>query len=242
MISPMPLMPIHPHPQAVIDDLFITPERERPVQHSKVTNSAFKTPALVNTSSSPGSSPMPTTITRSTHHPSALQQTCTNDDMASDTTSPAPQMLDAAFDFQPKPKLRSRTVTAEDTENFPSSHIHGPPKTPVTRSSAALNKTPHTHLAKTPLIFGSPARPPPSVSAMLSTPMWEVDGCLERMKQTTETPTGHGHGHRRTTSIGHNPGTRSPVPPTSPTRYAMWQDNGSPKKPGQGLVGREFTL
>ena len=215
-----------------LDDSFITPERERSISSSKVTWSAFKTPALVNTSSSPGSSPMPTTVTRSTHHPSGLQQAWTQDDMArsADSSSTPRPILESAFDFQPKSKLpgRARAIVAED--DYPSnhaSHSPRPPKTPVTRSSAAIDKTPRFHLArtplgKTPLLFGSPALPPPSASALLSTPLWEVGGCLDRLRD---------YGGSPTHSI------RSPMPPTSPTRYAMLLDSGaSPRKM------REFTV
>ena len=218
-----------PHSHEYFDDSFITPERERPVTSSKTTWSAFKTPALVNTSSSPGSSPMPTTITRTTHHPSALQQAWTHDDMArsANCDSPPQAMLDSAFDFQPKskPAMRSRTISAED-DFLPSiaSSSPRPPKTPVTRSSAAVDKTPRFHhartpLTKTPLLFGSPALPPPSANAMLSTPLWDIGGCLDRLRNSGSP-------------------IRSPMPPTSPTRYAMLLDSGaSPRK-----MMREFSI
>ncbi|WVW81789.1 hypothetical protein I302_103786 [Kwoniella bestiolae CBS 10118] len=240
-----PLAPIHPLPQEAsmsvkeLDDSFITPERERPISNNKsIMSSAFKTPALIQTSSSPGSSPMPSTITRSTHHPSALQQTWTHDDMAenhphSRESSPRP-MLDAAFDFKPKaPPPRARTLAQED--DYPPSkqtHHHSPrapPKTPVSRSSAATDKTPRLQhlrtpsLAKTPMFFGgSPALPPPSASAFLSTPMWEVGGVLDRLKDhLTGSPT-------HSTNSG---SIRSPMPSTDPTRYAMLLDSGgSPRK------------
>ena len=211
------------------DDSFITPERERPLPSSKGTWSSFKTPALVNTSSSPGSSPMPTTITRTTHHPSGLQQAWTHDDMArsANCDSPPQPMLDAAFDFQPKKvSSRARTIAGEDEYLPPTSPR--PPKTPVTRSSAATDKTPRFHLVrtpltKTPLLFGSPALPPPSNGALLSTPLWEVGGCIDRLRD---------YGGSPTHSI------RTPLPPTSPTRYAMLLDSGaSPKK-----MMREFSI
>jgi len=219
-----------------LDDSFITPERERAAP-SKVTWSTFKTPALVNTSSSPGSPPMPTTITRSTHHPSGLQQAWTHDDMArsANCDSPPQPMLDSAFDFQPKAKApRARTIAAEE-DYLPSNTTKSPrpPKTPVTRSSAAIEKTPRfqfartpltkTPLTKTPLLFGSPALPPPSAKALLSTPLWEVGGCLDRLRDYGGSPTY---------------GIRTPMPPTSPTRYAMLLDSGaSPRK-----MMRDFTL
>ncbi|WWC66839.1 uncharacterized protein I206_100746 [Kwoniella pini CBS 10737] len=236
-----PLQPIHPLPQETasikeLDDSFITPERERPISTSKIMSSAFKTPALIQTSSSPGSSPMPATITRSTHHPSALQQAWTHDDMTenhgSRESSPARPMLESAFDF--KPKAQQRRPLAQEDEYTPlakqsmihHSHVErAPPKTPVSRSSAATDKTPRMQhlrtpsLSKTPMFFGgSPALPPPSASALLSTPMWEVGGVLDRLKDhLTGSPTGG--------SI------RSPMPSTDPTRYAMLLDSGgSPRK------------
>ena len=214
-----------------LDDSFITPERERPVPTSKGTWSIFKTPALVNTSSSPGSSPMPPTVTRTTHHPSALQQTWTQDDMVRSANDSSPQraMLEEAFDFQPKSKgpLRARVLVNED-DHIPSNiSPRAPPKTPLTRSSAAAEKTPRFHLAKTPMsrtpmLVGSPRLPPPSAGALLSTPLWEVGGCLDRLKNYGASPT-------------HS--IRSPMPPTSPTRYAMLLDSGgSPRKM------RDFSL
>ncbi|WVR03612.1 hypothetical protein IAU60_000604 [Kwoniella sp. DSM 27419] len=229
-----PLAPIHPIPQESVkelDDSFITPERERPSSNNKMmSSSAFKTPALIQTSSSPGSSPMPSTITRSTHHPSALQQAWTHDDMTRSPardSSPAAPMLDAAFDFKPKaPPPRTRNVAQEDdfTPTATSHSPRAPPKTPVSRSSAATDKTPRLQhlrtpsLSKTPMFFGgSPALPPPSANALLSTPMWEVGGVLDRLKDhLTGSPT-------------HS--MRSPMPSTDPTRYAMLLDSGgSPRK------------
>ncbi|WVQ80849.1 hypothetical protein IAT38_002956 [Cryptococcus sp. DSM 104549] len=241
-----PLAPIHPFPQETtqgrierLDASFITPERERPVPNggtSKLMSSDFKTPALVQSSSSPGSPPMPQTITRSTHHPSALQQAWTHDDMSRTPprdSSPARPMLDAAFDLKPKP-LRSRPASQED--EFPAPpplasppHQRAPPKTPVTRSSAATDKTPRLHHRRTPsmahvtpVVFrGSPGLPPPTSSALMSTPMWEIGGCLDRLKDHfSGSPTGTPHP------------LRSPAPPTSPTRYAMalLDNNGSPRR------------
>lgn len=226
--EPGVLAPILPHTQdnmIDLDDTFITPERERPISatNAKIMSSAFKTPALVNTSSSPGSSPMPPTIPRTTHNPSALQQAWTHDDMeeaATSSSSPQRPMLESAFDFQPKMiKHRTRTLVGED--EFPINTTN-PPKTPLTRSSAArdLNKTPGNGMhSKTPLTFGrSPAQAPPTISALLSTPMWEMGGCLDRLKD-----------------YGSSPTQRSPVPPTSPTRYVLL---GSPT----ARKLREFTL
>lgn len=228
--EPMPLAPIFTQAQESIalDDTFITPERERPLSGAKMMSSAFRTPALVNTSSSPGSSPMPPTITRTTHHPSGLQQAWTHDDMA-DIANSSPQlpMLDAAFDFQPaakSTKSRARALASED--EFPVVTSVNPPKTPLTRSSAAREmKTPGGILSKTPLTFGrSPAQPPPTVTALLSTPMWEMGGCLDRLKDYGSSPT---HG------------IRSPMPPTSPTRYAMLL--GSSASPSARKM-RDFSL
>ncbi|ORX34781.1 hypothetical protein BD324DRAFT_653039 [Kockovaella imperatae] len=216
------------------DDTFITPERERPGSSSKATSSDFRTPALVNTSSSPGSSPMPPTITRATHHPSALQQAWTHDDMADNASVASPQSppkLDEAFDIQPKAtKMRTRVMAGDDDAPAPApaNHHHAAvPKTPLSRSSALREaaRTPATSLSKTPLFSGrSPAQPPPSVTALLSTPLWEVGGCLDRLKGYGGSPT----------QIG-----RSPVPPTSPTRYAMLLDSGA--SPSARKL-REFNL
>ncbi|XAO26649.1 hypothetical protein I312_105488 [Cryptococcus bacillisporus CA1280] len=244
-----PLAPIHPFPQESVpgkaekyDASFVTPERERPIPNgSKLLSSAsdFKTPALVQSSSSPGSPPMPTTVTRPTHHPSSLQQAWTHDDMSQTPprdSSPARPMLDAAFDLKPK-SLRTKQVTQED--GFPHSHTdlaspphpRGPPKTPVTRSSAAADKTqtPRLHHRKTPsmsavtpVVFrDSPGLPPPSSSALLSTPMWEIGGCLDRLKD-----------HFAPSPTSSIRPIRSPAPPTSPTRYAMMlmETGGSPRK------------
>ncbi|WVN89265.1 uncharacterized protein L203_104484 [Cryptococcus depauperatus CBS 7841] len=238
-----PLAPINSFPQEAVagrietlDASFITPERERPIPNGKHVLSStgdFKTPALVQTSSSPGSPPMPSTVARSTHHPSALQQAWTHDDMSETPhrdSSPARPMLDAAFDFKPKP-LRTRPIPQEDdflpTPTITSPPHRGPPKTPVTRSSAAAdrNQTPKLHrktpnmTTVTPVVFrGSPGLPPPTASALLSTPMWEIGGCLDRLKDHFGSPTNTHH-------------IRSPAPPTSPTRYAMMLlEGGSPRK------------
>ncbi|ODN76172.1 hypothetical protein L202_06091 [Cryptococcus amylolentus CBS 6039] len=238
-----PLAPIHPFPQERIEKLdssFITPERERPIPGgSRLMSSDFKTPALVQSSSSPGSPPMPATVTRSTHHPSALQQAWTHDDMSQTPprdSSPARPMLDAAFDLKPK-AIRPKVVTAQE-EDFavPNSppQPRAPPKTPVTRSSAAADKTPRLQHRKTPgmstpvIYRGSPGMPPPTASALLSTPMWEIGGCLDRLRESFQpSPTGFG------SMDGRGP-IRSPAPPTSPTRYSMMLlDSGSPRK-GRG--------
>lgn len=228
--EPMPLQPLLAHPQesVLLDDTFITPERERPLNNAKIMSSAFKTPALVNTSSSPGSSPMPPTVTRTAHHPSALQQAWTHADMA-DIVDSSPQrpMLDAAFDFQPAKLAKNRSRPFDD--EYPLA-LTNPPKTPLTRSSAAREiKTPAAMLSKTPLTFGrSPAQVPPTVTALLSTPMWEMGGCLDRLKDAGSSPT---------QSI-RSP-MRSPVPPTSPTRYAMLL--GSAGSPSSKRL-RDFSL
>lgn len=202
--EPVPLAPLDALPQETAseldDDSFITPERpERPVP-STVTKiaqsssaSAFKTPALVNTSSSPTSSPMPPTVTKPIHHPSALQQAWTRDDIASpasSTSSPrsGPQpVLDAAFDFKPKHmghgrhasignKQRASIIAASAMGDDDSSFAvpGGAPKTPLTRSSA-FHKTPHAYR-------GSPILPPPSASRLMSTPSWELQGVLDRLE------------------------------------------------------------
>jgi len=201
------------------DDMFTTPSRERGKTQVTSTSlqfssSALKTPALIQTSSSPTSSPMPPTITRSSHHhPSALQQAWTQDDMMQTTPLSPRAKLDPAFDLKPTPIKRH--LPDEDTLHFVPAVERNPPKTPVTRSSAAADRTPRigglrTPLIKTPLTYGSPARLPPSASAHLSTPMWEMSGVIDRMAESpTRTP-------------------RSDVPPTSPTHYSLSDCGDSP--------------
>lgn len=209
------------------DDMFLTPARERP-QSSNIptssrhfTSSAMKTPALVQTSSSPTSSPLPPTITRSSHHPSSLQQAWTHDDMIRTNMSASPpiKQLDAAFDLKPMPSKRDRDRDDDATHSLAPHVDRAHPKTPVTRSSAAADRTPRLGgyrtpglIHKTPLSYGSPARAPPSASALLSTPMWEISGVLERMN-AAESPT-------RT--------PRTDVPPTSPTHYSLSDCGNSP--------------
>lgn len=204
------------------DDMFITPSRERSKSTTAASasrqfgSSALKTPALVQTSSSPTSSPMPPTITRGSHHPSGLQQAWTHDDMMQATTSLSSHTkLDAAFDLKPTPMKRDR----DDDTLFVHHAERGPPKTPVTRSSAASDRTPRVGgvrtpgmLIKTPLTYGSPARPPPSASAHMSTPLWEMSGVLDRLKDS-DSPTR---------------ASRHDVPPTSPTHYSLSECGDSP--------------
>lgn len=207
-------------------DMFITPSRGRPSQpftpvsesSRQLTSSALKTPALIQTSSSPTSSPMPPTVTRSTHHhPSGLQQAWTQDDMVRSTGPSSPARLEAAFDLKPTPK-RDRD---DDFNSLAPRAVErpGPPKTPVTRSSAAAgmdrDRTPRvgntrTPILKTPLRYGgSPARLH-APSTVMSTPMWEMNGILDRLDGSpTRTP-------------------RSDVPPTSPTHYSLSDAGDSP--------------
>jgi hypothetical protein len=231
-LAPMPTTQPQSHDEG-LDDSFITPERERPVP-SVISNSAFKTPALVNTSSSPGSSPMPLTATRSAnHHPSGLQQGWTQDDVAApSSSSPGHQMLDSAFDFQPKSQMFKTlisSVTADDIENFHTNQLRGPPKTPISRSSAAF-RTPKAQSLRTPMIGESPGMFP-CPSALLTTPVWSVLDIIHRMG--TKTPGDCDSPTMANVGVGGdiNEVKRSPmIPPTSPNRYAMQLDNGSPKK------------
>ncbi|KAL7418717.1 Forkhead transcription factor [Cryptotrichosporon argae] len=260
MAEPAPLSPIDPHPQPNDlfnpDDMYITPARERSGQapHTSARNSlgssAFKTPALVQTSSSPNSSPMPPTVTRGPAHlPSSLQQAWTHDDMMASgpgTGSSPAGGLDAAFDL--KPRARKPRISDDDlpppaaphfgrgpggangghaTSSPPPARV--PPKTPVTRSSAGAGVTPRVGLrtpgitTKTPLFCGSPGMGPPTNNAHLSTPLWEMGGILERMNSyAPESPL-------RT--------PRSPVPSTDPTRYSILLDSGASPKPR-----REFSV
>jgi len=232
-----PLSQILPHPQERLlpglDDSYVTPERAG-INQQKTMSSAFKTPALIQTSSSPGSSPMPPSIQRGPHHPSTLQQAWTHDDLDPDldidinpSSPPASRQLESAFDLKPLgPMLHSRPNTKhlieEDTHILPNLH-NAPPKTPVTRSSAATEKTPRLFKTPGPLSMSlglgtktpagyasSPGMGPPSASQFLSTPLWEIHNCLSRLER------GGNFG-----SPTRSPSGRNSVPSTSPTRYAM---------------------
>jgi hypothetical protein len=190
------------------DDMFITPARERSKAQPASTSYQFSsstlktTPALTQTSSSPTSSPMPSTVTR----PSGLQQAWSHMDI------PTPK-LESAFVL--RPSIKRNLDDDEPPMHFMPKIDRQPPKTPVTRSSAAAERTPRvgglrTPLVKTPLTYGSPARAPPSASAHLSTPLWEMSGVLDRMAESpTRTP-------------------RNDVPPTSPTHYSLSECGNSP--------------
>lgn len=192
----VPLNPIDLDTQQYLNDNFITPERDRSgLLHSSTNkmaqSSTIKTPALVNTSSSPGSSPMPPTVPRTTHHPSALHQGWTHDDMES---SPAPAPLGAAFDFEVKPKTARKPAAEEDFVPMgpPQTGLGLAPKTPVTRSSAHQKpRTPHEGFRTPFYANGSPAMVPLSTD-FLSTPAWEMRGCIDRLKDNggTESPDG----------------------------------------------------
>ena len=245
-----PLAPIYPVPQETVvhdADSYVTPEREKTGATTKMTStgSNFKTPALINTSSSPGSSPMPPTIGRSTnhHHPSALQQAWTTDDfepLGHEGDSPPggrPYALDVAFDLKPKMD-GARRIVSDEEPFLPLVSPRGPPKTPLTRSSAATDRTPRpafganirTPWAKTPLMFhGSPVLPLPS-GIELSTPAWEINGVLDRLTG------GIGIGMESPTRGIRSPG-RSPFPSTDPDKYAFAQllGLGSPKGKSMSL-------
>lgn len=189
----MPLRPIDPEREQCPEDSFITPERERPGPSSSTMkmaqSSSFKTPALVNSSSSPGSSPMPPTLPRNTHNPSALQQAWTHDDMTDQT--PPPPALEEAFDF--KPKAHRRIVSDEDhfTPMAPPPTIPGAndansapvcPVTPLNKSAYAHKPiTPSLLVNATPIWHGSPAYPG-SMNESMSTPSWVMTGVLDRMR------------------------------------------------------------
>jgi hypothetical protein len=193
----VPLNPIDLDTQQYLNDNFITPERDRSGLHSSTNkmaqSSTLKTPALVNTSSSPGSSPMPPTVPRTTHHPSALHQGWTHHDIES---SPAPAPLGAAFDFEVKAKAPLRKPVVEDDfvpMGPPPSGLA--PKTPVTRSSAHQKpRTPHEAFNTPYYAVGSPMSYgiPPLSTDNLSTPAWEMRGCIDRLKDNggTESPDG----------------------------------------------------
>lgn len=247
VVVQMPI-PQEPVPSDEVDDEFVTPEREKHATKAHFPSSAFKTPALVNTSSSPGSSPMPPTITRNPHLPSSLSSGWSADDIVTIANGgDAKPMLESAFDLKPTPfaaataadKKKRLGMMMED--DYPSAHAHTVfPKTPVSRSSAGVHVgagagaggsgiTPGRALKSprqfaTPMYVRSPAREPGSISAMMSTPLWEIGGCLQRLGDGGGSPT-------TIKSVG--VGARSPgliVPPTSPTRYSLSLPDASPKK------------
>ncbi|BEJ12485.1 hypothetical protein CspHIS471_0209450 [Cutaneotrichosporon sp. HIS471] len=193
------------------DNLFETPAHKRqevpsgPVSGSihNVTSSAFKTPALTHTSSSPTSSPMPLTNPRgANHHPSGLQHEWNPAEEVHSNGPRSPAGLDAPFAMKPTPlkksfgedddnlRLAPRAAervappktpgVAPRTPGLPSKTMSGPPKTPISRSSAVM-RTPNV---KTPLMYQTPARSNLTPSRdQLNTPLWEVFGCLDRMKE-----------------------------------------------------------
>jgi hypothetical protein len=195
MTEGVPLKPIEPDycQQFLQEDEFITPERDRFNQSSSSSkmaqSSTLKTPALVNTSSSPGSSPMPPTVPRGTHAPSALHQGWTHDDIES---SPPCAPLGAALDIDIRPKSSWKPTADEDFLPMGPPPSGLAPKTPVTRSSA--HSKPRTPLhCKTPgsvhYTYASPAMSFAS-SQLMSTPSWEMAGCLDRLGNCQESPDG----------------------------------------------------
>lgn len=241
--EPTPLRPVHAEPEQYLEDSFITPERERPGPSSSTVkmaqSSAFKTPALVNTSSSPGSSPMPPTLPRGSHNPSALQQAWTHDDMADDVQTTPPPILDVAFDFKPKAVSRAGIVE----EFFPEAPISTAasgsgslvttiatatatslPACPQTPTERRLLAKPHTPRSFTPR-WGCMESPSFSQEekAYLSTPRWEAAGVLDRLINRNRSPSG-GSG-----STGRSP-RYPPFSPTSATSRARTTSSGSPRK------------
>jgi len=208
----IPLNPIDPDTRQFYTQDFITPERDRAAQFSSTIkmaqSSTAKTPALVNTSSSPGSSPMPPTVPRVTHNPSALHQGWTHDDIES---SPARPALGAAFDFEvPKPKAARKAIPEEDFVPMGPPPSGLAPKTPVTRSSA--HQKPRTPLeAKTPFFGLASPMFQGSGGDFLDTPGWEVRGCIDRL----------GNG-----SVGAD----SPDGSRDMARYSLASNSGSPAK------------
>ncbi|EIW67932.1 hypothetical protein TREMEDRAFT_63820 [Tremella mesenterica DSM 1558] len=217
-----PLSQRLPIPQETIDDNFVTPERDKQsLLKSHFPSSAFKTPALINTASSPGSSPMPLTVTRNPTLPSSLSHAWTLDDAMTMNNKP---MLEDAFDLQPQGQSKKRVVSMQFEEDSQTTQSIGFPKTPVSRSSAATGVTPGRSLRTpkpfaTPMIVRSPGSGPSSVSEIMSTPMWEIGGCLARLRDLRNSPS-------NMRALG-SPG--SIPPPTSPIRYSLSLD-ASPKK------------
>jgi hypothetical protein len=208
----IPLHPIDAESRQFFQQDFITPERDRALQFSSTNkmaqSSTAKTPALVNTSSSPGSSPMPPTVPRATHNPSALHQGWTHDDMES---SPAPPPLGAAFDFEvPKPKAVRRAVAEEEFVPMGPPPAGLAPKTPVTRSSA--HQKPRTPMeAKTPFFNLASPMFHGSAGDFLDTPGWEARGCIDRLG-------------------GCSNGADSPDGSRDMARYSLASSSGSPAK------------
>ena len=245
--EPTPLRPVHAEPEQYLEDSFITPERERPGPSSSTVkmaqSSAFKTPALVNTSSSPGSSPMPPTLPRGPHNPSSLQQAWTHDDMADDVQTTPPPILDTAFDFIPKAAKRNvldqehftpmappsvasavaaanATASATDAESE-SSKLPFAPKTPGADRVLPKPSTPRNHLV-TP-VWNSAAFTPFNEhdKTWLTTPLYEAEGVLERLS----------HRSPQCSSVGRSPR----YPPFSPTAQSARSrtrtiSSGSPRK------------
>lgn len=206
----IPLHPIDPDTKQFFQQDFITPERDRAAQFSSTNkmaqSSTAKTPALVNTSSSPGSSPMPPTVPRVTHNPSALHQGWTNDDIES---SPARPPLGAAFDFESKPKAPRKPVAEEEFIPMGPPPSGLAPKTPVTRSSA--HQKPRTPFDKTPF-FGLASPMFPGLGGdLLDTPGWEAQGCIDRLGNCST-------------------GTESPDGSRDMARYSLASNSGSPAK------------
>jgi hypothetical protein len=255
------IMHVGPNGVLELDDAYVTPERER-VGNAKaaLSSGAFKTPALVDTSSSPTSSPMPPTLPRAgagAHNPSSLHQAWTNDDVLT-SASPAGSgfSLDAAFDIKPKalrkmdddalwPPSLTLVDEKDKSKNATSTSPKAPPKTPLTRSSAAIDRdrhqTPrHVHRTpfgsssvtnstfKTPMMFaGSPVLPRP-LGHEMSTPAWELEGIFDRLTEY-KSPS---RVSASTGAAGALPlGVRSPLTSTDPSRYAtlLSSGDGSPK-------------
>jgi hypothetical protein len=184
-----PLQPIDLDHSQYLNEDFITPERDRAglvqsaMKHAQ--SSVFKTPALVNTSSSPGSSPMPPTLPRGTHHPSGLHQGWTREDMSSSPVVP----LEGAIDIEIKPKA-PRMTAAVDEEFLPMGPPRGglAPKTPITRLSAHAKPRTPMSVARTPLSWGSPVGSfiGDLGAGVESTPQHTLRGVLDRMVPLSE--------------------------------------------------------
>ncbi|GMK59939.1 hypothetical protein CspeluHIS016_0901560 [Cutaneotrichosporon spelunceum] len=231
------------------DNLFETPAHKRqeaasgPVSGSthNVTSSAFKTPALTHTSSSPTSSPMPLTNPRgANHHPSGLQREWNPAEEVRTTGPHSPAGLDAPFAMKPTPlkksfgedddnlHLSSRAAerivppktpgVAPRTPGLPPKTMVGLPKTPITRSSAIM-RTPNV---KTPLNYQTPGRPNFTPSRdQLNTPLWEAMGCLDRLQQGNKTPLEP----LEVLEQGNN----TPRPTTNPASYSLDSPGRAPK-------------
>jgi hypothetical protein len=129
---------------------------------------------------------------------------------SSSSTKPA---LAAAFDL----KLGKAPTDSHDEfeeyldEAFLLNDVAHPPKTPITRfnhaNGTAVLTPPRSPLS---LLWHSPGMPPPTASAMMSTPLWSMYDVIGRMRSRERSDPTHMTGS-----------PISPMPRTSPTVYLI---------------------